>query len=48
MTGAGCSEPGLPSWVVWQQRPFADANLLMLRGPHPVVVDTGRHFHRPA
>lgn len=31
----------LPSWVTWQQRPFPDANLLLLHGRDPVMVDSG-------
>lgn len=31
----------LPTWVHWQARPFPDANLVLLPGPHPAVVDTG-------
>ena len=31
----------LPSWVQWQPRPFPDANLLLLHGPEPALVDTG-------
>jgi glyoxylase-like metal-dependent hydrolase (beta-lactamase superfamily II) len=31
----------LPSWVVWQQRPFPDANLLLLPGRQPTLVDSG-------
>jgi len=31
----------LPSWVTWQQRPFPDANLLLLRGSEPALVDSG-------
>lgn len=31
----------LPSWVTWQQRPFPDANLLLLHGREPVMVDSG-------
>jgi glyoxylase-like metal-dependent hydrolase (beta-lactamase superfamily II) len=31
----------LPSWVTWQQRPFPDANLLLLPGRCPVLVDSG-------
>ena len=34
------NEP-LPSWVIWQQRPFPDANLLLLRGREPALVDSG-------
>jgi len=37
MTG----EKHLPSWVTWRQRPFPDANLLLLHGPEPVMVDSG-------
>lgn len=31
----------LPHWVRWRQRPFPDANLLLLPGPRPALVDTG-------
>ena len=31
----------LPSWVTWQQRPFPDANLLLLPGQNPALVDSG-------
>ena len=31
----------LPSWVTWQGRPFPDANLLLLRGHRPTLVDSG-------
>ena len=31
----------LPSWVMWQQRPFPDANLLLLPGRQPALVDSG-------
>ncbi|MEV0070790.1 MULTISPECIES: MBL fold metallo-hydrolase [unclassified Amycolatopsis] len=31
----------LPSWLVWQQRPFPDANLLLLPGRQPALVDSG-------
>lgn len=31
----------LPSWVSWRQRPFPDANLLLLHGREPVLVDSG-------
>lgn len=31
----------LPSWVSWVPRPFPDANLLLLHGPRPALVDTG-------
>jgi len=30
-----------PGWVTWQQRPFPDANLLLLRGSQPALVDSG-------
>ncbi|WP_431046989.1 MBL fold metallo-hydrolase [Streptomyces sp. P1-3] len=31
----------LPSWVTWQHRPFPDANLLLLHGRQPALVDSG-------
>jgi glyoxylase-like metal-dependent hydrolase (beta-lactamase superfamily II) len=31
----------LPSWVIWRQRPFPDANLLLLTGRRPAMVDSG-------
>ena len=31
----------LPTWVRWQPRPFPDANLLLLPGPQPTLVDSG-------
>ncbi|MEO7124615.1 MAG: MBL fold metallo-hydrolase [Nakamurella sp.] len=31
----------LPAWVTWQQRPFPDANLLLVRGREPALVDSG-------
>ena len=31
----------LPAWVTWQHRPFPDANLLLLRGREPALVDSG-------
>ena len=31
----------LPSWLIWQQRPFPDANLLLLPGRQPAMVDSG-------
>jgi hydroxyacylglutathione hydrolase len=31
----------LPAWVNWQARPFPDANLLLLPGSVPALVDTG-------
>lgn len=31
----------LPDWLTWQQRPFPDANLLLLHGREPVMVDSG-------
>ncbi|MFH8985694.1 MBL fold metallo-hydrolase [Streptomyces varsoviensis] len=35
------SSPSLPSWVTWRQRPFPDANLLLLHGRRPALVDSG-------
>lgn len=37
MTSSDC----LPAWVLWQQRPFPDANLLLLLGSSPTLVDSG-------
>jgi glyoxylase-like metal-dependent hydrolase (beta-lactamase superfamily II) len=31
----------LPAWVTWQPRPFPDANLLLLHGREPALVDSG-------
>ncbi|MDQ3733415.1 MAG: MBL fold metallo-hydrolase [Actinomycetota bacterium] len=31
----------LPAWVAWQPRPFPDANLLLLHGQQPALVDSG-------
>ena len=31
----------LPTWVTWQPRPFPDANLLLLHGREPGLVDSG-------
>ncbi|WP_433296955.1 MBL fold metallo-hydrolase [Pseudonocardia sp. CA-142604] len=31
----------LPLWLAWQQRPFPDANLLLLEGRQPALVDSG-------
>ncbi|MBE4736533.1 MULTISPECIES: MBL fold metallo-hydrolase [Streptomyces] len=35
------SPPALPSWLTWWQRPFPDANILLLPGQQPALVDTG-------
>ncbi|MEU6679073.1 MBL fold metallo-hydrolase [Streptomyces sp. NPDC046925] len=35
------SPSALPSWVTWRQRPFPDANLLLLHGRRPALVDSG-------
>ncbi|WP_037604956.1 MBL fold metallo-hydrolase [Streptacidiphilus rugosus] len=32
---------GLPSWATWWQRPFPDANTLLLHGRRAALVDTG-------
>lgn len=34
-------EQRLPTWVTWQHRPFPDANLPLLRGRQPALVDSG-------
>ncbi|MEU6140551.1 MBL fold metallo-hydrolase [Streptomyces sp. NPDC047081] len=31
----------LPAWVTWRQRAFPDANLLLLHGSRPALVDSG-------
>jgi hydroxyacylglutathione hydrolase len=31
----------LPTWLTWQRRPFPDANLLLVHGRHPALVDSG-------
>jgi glyoxylase-like metal-dependent hydrolase (beta-lactamase superfamily II) len=31
----------LPAWVTWQPRPFPDANLLLLHGREPALIDSG-------
>ena len=31
----------VPAWVTWQRRPFPDANLLLLHGRQPALVDSG-------
>ncbi|MEU9856254.1 MBL fold metallo-hydrolase [Streptomyces sp. NPDC047974] len=33
--------PVLPSWLTWWQRPFPDANTLLLPGRQPALVDSG-------
>ncbi|MEU3218287.1 MBL fold metallo-hydrolase [Streptomyces sp. NPDC006971] len=33
--------PALPSWLTWWQRPFPDANTLLLPGQRPALVDPG-------
>ncbi|MFG2989987.1 MBL fold metallo-hydrolase [Streptomyces sp. NPDC048257] len=33
--------PSLPSWATWRQRPFPDANTLLLHGRQPALVDSG-------
>ncbi|WP_028935662.1 MBL fold metallo-hydrolase [Pseudonocardia spinosispora] len=36
---------GLPSWLSWRQRPFPDANLILVHGRHPALVDSGFVAH---
>ncbi|MFJ2269444.1 MBL fold metallo-hydrolase [Streptomyces sp. NPDC098085] len=38
-------QPSLPSWMTWRQRPFPDANALLLPGRQPVLVDSGFVAH---
>ncbi|MER5598240.1 MBL fold metallo-hydrolase [Streptomyces sp. NPDC002265] len=33
--------PALPSWLAWWQRPFPDANTLVLPGRQPALIDSG-------
>lgn len=35
----------LPPWVTWEQRPFPDANMLLLPGRNPALVDSGFVAH---
>lgn len=37
----------VPDWVTWVQRPFPDANLLLLSGRHPALIDSGFVGHAP-
>lgn len=37
----GTDDGQLPDWVRWQPRPFPDANLLLLSGREPVLIDSG-------
>jgi len=31
----------LPAWVTFQPRPFPDANMLLLQGRQPALIDSG-------
>jgi len=31
----------LPAWLTWQRRPFPDANLLLVHGRRPALIDSG-------
>ncbi|GAA3482669.1 MBL fold metallo-hydrolase [Streptomyces yanii] len=33
--------PSLPSWATWWQRPFPNANTLLLPGRQPALIDSG-------
>ncbi|MFJ6752748.1 MULTISPECIES: MBL fold metallo-hydrolase [unclassified Streptomyces] len=35
----------LPRWATWQQKPFPDANLLLLHGRRPALIDSGFVAH---
>lgn len=37
----GRDDDRLPAWVIWQRRPFPDANLLLLRGARPHAAAVG-------
>ncbi|ALE75080.1 Hydroxyacylglutathione hydrolase [Pseudonocardia sp. Ae168_Ps1] len=41
MTDDALDDDRLPKWVRYRPRPFPDANLLLLPGPEPALVDTG-------
>lgn len=37
--------PDLPSWLIWAPRPFPDANLLLVTGAEPALIDSGFVAH---
>lgn len=37
----GSVDERLPTWVSWRRRPFPDANLIVLPGREPAVIDSG-------
>jgi glyoxylase-like metal-dependent hydrolase (beta-lactamase superfamily II) len=37
----GVDAERVPSWLSWQPRPFPDANLLLVHGRQPALVDSG-------
>lgn len=41
MSAQPSSPPSLPSWLTWWQRPFPDANTLLLPGRQPALIDSG-------
>lgn len=41
MSPDNAADERLPNWVRWQQRPFPDANLLLIDGREPALVDSG-------
>jgi len=41
MLAAMVHDEALPAWTTWQRRPFPDANLLLLHGRQPALVDSG-------
>lgn len=46
----GSAHELLPDWVIWQQRPFPDSNLLLITGREPALIDSGfvGHAHDTA
>ncbi len=40
--------PALPGWLHWQQRPFPDANLLLVHGKVSALIDSGFVGHAQA
>ena len=41
MLAAMVHDEALPAWMTWRRRPFPDANLLLLHGRRPALVDSG-------
>ncbi len=37
----GNADESLPDWVIWQQRPFPDSNLVLITGREAALIDSG-------